>query len=46
LEALIGVVLDLVPELLAANGLAHGPELDQVPVRVVAERHATAHRAA
>jgi hypothetical protein len=46
LDALIEVVLGLVPALLAANGLAHGPDLDQVPVRVVAERHAVARRAA
>jgi hypothetical protein len=46
LEALIAVILDLVPELLAANGAADPSALDHVPVRVIAERHAVAHRAA
>lgn len=46
LDELLAVVLELVPELLAANGLAEGSALDHVPVRFVAERHAVAHRAA
>ena len=46
LDALIAVVLELVPELLAANGVATGAALDHVPIRVVAEREAVAHRAA
>ena len=46
LDALIAIVLELVPELLAANGVATGAALDHVPIRVVAEREAVAHRAA
>ena len=46
LEALIDIVLGLAPELLAANGVAAGAALDDVPIRVVAERVAVAHRAA
>jgi hypothetical protein len=46
LEALIEVVVDLVPELLVANGVAAAEAMGEVPIRVVAERMAVAHRAA
>lgn len=46
LEALIAVVVDLVPKLLVANGVAAAETLGEVPIRVVAERMAVAHRAA
>lgn len=37
LEALIDIVLGLAPELLAANGVAAGATLKDVPIRVVAD---------
>jgi Domain of unknown function (DUF1902) len=43
LEALIAIVVDLVPELLVANGVAAADALGGVPIRVVAERMAVAH---
>ena len=46
LEALIAIVVDLVPELLVANGVAAADALGEVPIRVVAERMAVGHRAA
>jgi hypothetical protein len=46
LDALIEVVLELAPDLLAANGVAEGAALDDVPIRVVAEKVAVARRAA
>ena len=46
LEALIEVVVELVPALLAANGIAAADSSGEVPIRVVAERMAVAHRAA
>jgi hypothetical protein len=46
LEALIAIVVDLVPELLVANGVMTADALGEVPIRVVAERMAMAHHAA
>ena len=46
LEALIDVVVGLAPELLVANDVVDGAALGDVPIRVVAERFAVAHRAA
>ena len=46
LEALIAIVVDLVPELLIANGVATADAVGEVPIRVVAERMAVAHHAA
>jgi hypothetical protein len=46
LDALIEVVLELAPDLLAANGIAEGAALDDVPIRVAAEKVAVARRAA
>jgi hypothetical protein len=46
LEALIAVVVDLVPELLVANGVVAAEDLGEVPIRLVAERMAVAHSAA
>ena len=45
-EALIAIVVDLVPELLVANGVAAADAMGEVPMRVVAERMAVAHYAA
>lgn len=41
-EELVDIVLALVPDLLAANGVAAPDELSEVPVRVTAERRAVA----
>ncbi|HEX6016209.1 MAG TPA: DUF1902 domain-containing protein [Geminicoccaceae bacterium] len=46
LDALIEVVVDLAPELLVANGVLDASSNGEVPIRVVAERVAVAHRAA
>ena len=46
LEALIAIVVELVPELLVANGVAAAAATGEVPIRVVAERMAVAHHAA
>ncbi len=45
-EELVDTVLALVPDLLAANGVAAPEELAEVPVRVTAERRAVARRVA
>ncbi len=37
LEALIDIMVGLAPELLAANGVAAGATLEDVPIRVVAD---------
>ena len=46
LEALIAIVVELVPELLIANGVAAADAVGEVPIRVVAERMTVAHHAA
>ena len=46
LDVLIEVVLDLAPELLAANAVLETASNSDVPIRVVAERVVVAHRAA
>jgi hypothetical protein len=45
-DALVDIVLGLVPELLAANGVEPAGGGEGIPVNVIAERHATAFRAA
>jgi hypothetical protein len=45
-DDLVGVVVGLVPELLEANGIELVDSGEGIPVNVVAERHATAFRAA
>ena len=46
LEALVAVVVDLMPTLLVANGVLGADSSGEVPIRVIAERIAVAHHAA
>jgi hypothetical protein len=41
-EDLVDTVVALVPDLLIANRLVDASQMDEVPVHVVAERHAVA----
>lgn len=46
LEQLTDVVLELVPELLVANGVIAAASADDIPIQITAQRNAIAHRAA
>lgn len=45
-EELLDIVVDLVPDLLVANGVLTGTEAAEVPLTATAERRAIARRAA